>query len=393
MSDLAAVSGFPAAAAVFRENFATRGEIGASLSVWRQGREILNLAGGTTAKNGDQAWTADTPVPVWSATKGPAAFTLLLVLHEAGLTPDAPVRPFWPELTPALTFGELLSHQSGLCALDLKPAVTDHPAVIRALESQIPAWPPGNAHGYHPRTFGFLADECVRRLTGGQTLAEAWRHRVAIPLELDFWIDGPPDETVPLVARLYPGKVKPPDPAEADFFQAMADSTSLTRRSFASPAGFHAVADLNQPTAWRCGLAAFGGVGSARALAKFYNVLACGGLLENRRIFPAEVIAWAGARQVNGPDKVLLMPTSFSNGFMMDPVDAANRKIRNRFGPATGAFGHPGAGGSHAFADPSRGLSFAYVMNQMEQGVLPNPKSLLAVEAIIAAIDADPGGG
>ena len=48
------------------------------------------------------------------------------------------------------------------------------------------------------------------------------------------------------------------------------------------------------------------------------------------------------------------------------------------------AFGHPGAGGSHAFADPENKISFAYVMNQMEQSVLPNEKSLRLVDAMYA---------
>jgi CubicO group peptidase (beta-lactamase class C family) len=52
------------------------------------------------------------------------------------------------------------------------------------------------------------------------------------------------------------------------------------------------------------------------------------------------------------------------------------------FGTSPLAFGHPGAGGSHAFADPENGISFAYVMNQMEQSVLPNEKSLRLVDAI-----------
>ncbi|MFN2507614.1 MAG: hypothetical protein ABR589_02450 [Chthoniobacterales bacterium] len=46
------------------------------------------------------------------------------------------------------------------------------------------------------------------------------------------------------------------------------------------------------------------------------------------------------------------------------------------------AFGHPGAGGSHAYADPENGIGFAYVMNQMEQSLLPNDKSLRLVNAI-----------
>jgi CubicO group peptidase (beta-lactamase class C family) len=52
------------------------------------------------------------------------------------------------------------------------------------------------------------------------------------------------------------------------------------------------------------------------------------------------------------------------------------------FGRSTIAFGHPGAGGSHAFADPENKIAFAYVMNQMEQSVLPNEKSLRLVDVI-----------
>jgi CubicO group peptidase (beta-lactamase class C family) len=63
---------------------------------------------------------------------------------------------------------------------------------------------------------------------------------------------------------------------------------------------------------------------------------------------------------------------------MKDSADASRRL----FGPSTLAFGHPGAGGSHAFADPENNLAFAYVMNQMEQKLLPNDKSLRLVDAL-----------
>ena len=36
------------------------------------------------------------------------------------------------------------------------------------------------------------------------------------------------------------------------------------------------------------------------------------------------------------------------------------------YGPNAEAFGHDGAGGSYAFADPIAGISVAYVMNQMQ---------------------------
>ena len=87
-----------------------------------------------------------------------------------------------------------------------------------------------------------------------------------------------------------------------------------------------------------------------------------------------------------GDDRVLLMETAFSAGFMRDPMKDGH-KIRANFGRGAQAFGHPGAGGSHAFADPERGLSFAYVMNQMEPGVLPGPKSLNLIEALYAELN------
>lgn len=370
----------------FEENFTRCGEVGAALSVWKKGEEILHLHGGTLTKDSGPAWTPDTLVPVYSATKGPAALTLLMTLHDAGLSPDAPVRPLWPGLALPLTFGELLSHQAGLPALDHPPSVYDHAAVVAALEAQVPAWTPGTAHGYHPRTFGFLLDECVRRLTGGITLGEVWQQRFAGPLGLDFWIGGLPESRYSDVARLYPGRPKPPHPDEILFFAAMAEAGSLTRRAFQSPAGLHAVAEMNQPAAWQAGLPAFGGVGSARALGKFYALLANGGIQQGQEIIPETVMASLTTPWSHGRDLVLQLPTRFSAGFMMDPLAPDGRKLRSRFGPSPGAFGHPGAGGSHAFADPESGLSFAYVMNQMEPGVLPNEKSLGLLQAVLESV-------
>ena len=80
----------------------------------------------------------------------------------------------------------------------------------------------------------------------------------------------------------------------------------------------------------------------------------------------------------SGVDRVLQIPTAFSAGFMKDSPETSRRI----FGPSSLAFGHPGAGGSHAFADPENQSSFAYVMNQMEQSLLPNEKSLRLVDAI-----------
>ncbi len=72
------------------------------------------------------------------------------------------------------------------------------------------------------------------------------------------------------------------------------------------------------------------------------------------------------------------IPTAFSAGFMKDSVSAPRRI----FGTSADAFGHPGAGGSHAFADPENGIAFAYVMFQMEQSLLPNENSQRLIHAL-----------
>ena len=362
--------------AVFAENFAVRGEIGASLSVWVDGEEVVSLHRGARTRDEVETWHEDTLVPVWSATKGPAALTLLLLLHDAGLGLATPVQEIWPEMRARFTMGQMLSHQAGLAAMDEKPSIFDHDAVAAALARQDPQWEPGSGHGYHPRTFGFLLEECARRLTAGRGIGAVFAERLAGPLGAEFWI-GLPVAEHHRVARLYPGKARPAaSPDEAAFFAAFGAPESLTRRAFASPAGLNAVGDMNQPQAWTAALPAHGGVGSARGLGRLYAMLACGGVWQGRRLVPEAVMEQASTPLVSGPDKVLLMPTSFSAGFMMDPRGPDGRALTGRFGGGRRAFGHPGAGGSLAFADPDRGLAFAYVMNQMEQGVMPNAKAL-----------------
>jgi CubicO group peptidase (beta-lactamase class C family) len=135
---------------------------------------------------------------------------------------------------------------------------------------------------------------------------------------------------------------------------------------------------MNDPTIRAKPIVSFGGIGSANSLAKFYAMLANGGEFDGRTFFSAKTMSWMTTTLTDGIDRVFQMPTAFSAGFMKD----ATSSVRRTFGGSTSAFGHPGAGGSHAFADPENKISFAYVMNQMEQSVLPNEKSLRLVDAM-----------
>jgi len=361
----------------FERNFSERGELGASVSVWRDGRELLTLGEGWCEREKVRRWTQETLVPVYSATKGPAAATLLWVLADHGLGPDDWVERVWPGFpVSGATFGEMLSHQCGLAALDGSASVWNRDEVIAAIEAQEPNWRPGSGHGYHPRTWGFLLDEVVRQLTG-EALGDVWRRAIAAPLDLDFWIGLPPSE-YSRVARLYPGKADKSD-IDSDFYREFLTEGTLVRRAFSSPRGLQAVQEMNAAEPWAAGFAAFGGVGSATALGRFYQA-AIGALGDG--IFTPEVRGWMSVRQVNGDDQIMRTRTAFSAGMMMDPLGEDGIKQRRLFGGSNNAFGSPGAGGSHAFGDPQTGWSFAYVMNQMELSLLPARKSLEMVEAL-----------
>jgi len=364
---------------LFQENFEKFGELGAAVSVWQNGKPIIDLYGGFRDAHRESSWTSDTLVLVWSATKGIGSACVLHVLQQHNINLDRRVAEFWPAFSQGskerITLAQLLSHQAGLCALDQRVDVLDYDAVIRALEAQKPLWPPGTAHGYHARTFGFLLDELVRRIAG-KPLSEYWQENFARPLNLDFWI-GLPKKQNSRVATMYAARSgKPPEPKQ--FYADLVRPGTLARKTFTSPYGLNAISQMNSVEIRQQPIVSFGGIGTASALAKFYSMLANGGKADGQTFFSVETLGWMKTTLSDGVDRVFQMPTAFSAGFMKD----ARETTRRIFGPSRTSFGHPGAGGSHAFADPENKIAFAYVMNQMEQSLLPNEKSLRLVDAI-----------
>ncbi|MFZ9920874.1 MAG: serine hydrolase domain-containing protein [Terrimicrobiaceae bacterium] len=370
----------------FRRNFEEGREVGAAVCVFKDGEEVLSLQGGFRDATRSEPWEDSTLVLVWSATKAPASACALHAIHAAGLNLETMVAEFWPEFAQSgkelLTLGHVMTHRAGLFALDDPSAsLLDRESVVRAIERQCPQIQPNAGPAYAPRVFGFLLDEIVRRLAGGESLGARWRRVFAEPLGLDFWIGLPEIEHHRVATMLAP---KPGPPAKADelFIKAFADPNSPTRRAFASPAGLAAASAMNAPQVRSASLPAMGGIGSARALAKFFAMLANGGTWQGREFLAPEILAWIAAPAAQGFDPVLQREMAFSAGFTRDPIDADGRKIRSMLGPSTSAFGHAGAGGSLAFADPSRRLGFAYVMNQMELGVLPHERCQSLVRAL-----------
>ncbi|MFE1288569.1 serine hydrolase domain-containing protein [Streptomyces sp. NPDC058751] len=377
--------GFEPVREAFAANFATLGDRGAAVTVYRDGRKVVDLWGGTRDVDGTEPWERDTAQIVRSATKGVAAAVLLILAQRGQLDPDAPVAAYWPEYKAhgkeRTRVRHLLAHRAGVPAVDrpLTPAeAADPDLTAAAMAAQTPAWEPGAEHGYHAQTYGWLTGELVRRVTG-RTIGRWIAEELARPLDLDLWV-GLPAEAAGRAGRVAqteapaaPGGLRTrPKRAVSD---AYADPGSLTRRAFAA---ITPMPDENDPAYRAAVLPASNGVATADGLARFYAALI--GEVDGVRLFTPETLSAARTEQSAGPDRVLVVNTRFGLGYMLH--GGASPLL------SPGSFGHPGRGGALGFADPESGIAFGYVTNGFRKSVTADPRAQALVRAVRASVTA-----
>jgi CubicO group peptidase (beta-lactamase class C family) len=367
----------PAFAAVreaFEQNFRERGEVGAACCLYVSGRAVVELWGGVADSTDGRPWTADTIALVFSATKGATAICVNQLVERGLLDLDAPIGTFWPEFAASgkesVTTRMVLSHRAGVAAIDgtltLDEVLAGAP-VVAAIAATAPQWPPGTAHGYHMRSFGWILGEVVRRVTG-RRLGRYFAEEIAGPLGLDFWI-GLPDELVSRCCRL---KFPPPG-------LTFPNVTPLTVRISTGPSGLFGYNDMwNRPEILRAEMPSSNGVGSAAALARMYAATI--GEIDGVRLLKAATVRAATVEQSNGPDLSIPIETRFGLGFALPPMLSTN------CGPAS--FGHPGAGGSLGFADPEASLAFGYVTNDLRFDPTGDPRVTALLEAVYDCLGA-----
>jgi len=266
----------------------------------------------------------------------------------------------------------LFSHRAGLAAIDRPLTLADVLAwdpVADALAAQRPLWEPNSTHGYHVGTYGWLAGEVIKRVSGltpGRFVAE----RIARPLKLDLHI-GLPRELNSRVADMVPA----PPPTQPDPFMAkLLDPTTLMHKAFANP--LLAPSVYNDPDFRAAEVPAANGITTARSLSRLYA--ACIGEVDGVRLLEPESLAQAVQTQSQGEDLVLGYETHYGIGFQL-PFP-----FRPMAGP--GCFGHYGMGGSVGFAHPERGLAFGYVMNQMLPSGRVDPRTEALIDALLACL-------
>jgi CubicO group peptidase (beta-lactamase class C family) len=324
------------------------------------GRLVVDLAGGPDI-------TRDSIQGVFSATKGVSGVCIALLLDHGALDLDAPVSRYWPEFSQggkeAMTVRTALSHQAGLVGvepqLDLD-RMLDHEYLAARLAAQVPHWRPGAAHGYHALTIGTILDELVRRIDG-RPVAEFFEQEIAEPRGVDFFVATPQAQE----ARVR--EVLPALPSTGtDPLSSAPDSlTGLAFNAAAQSGSDRLLPNIRAVRA--AGVAAVGGTGSARGLARLYA--ACISEVDGQpRLLSEQTVAAMSQIQTTGPDLVLGIPTRFAVVFQKPDE-------RLRIGSHQ-AFGHDGAGGVIGVADPWHGLAYGYVPRRMTVPGGADPRGL-----------------
>jgi len=138
---------------------------------------------------------------------------------------------------------------------------------------------------------------------------------------------------------------------------------------------------FNQPAVREVGVPGGGGISTAADIALYYQAV-----LHNRdKLWDPKVIEAGVEPIVDLPDPLRGMPAHRSRGLQVagDPPDAQLRAFGHGVSPRT--YGHDGAGGQIAWADPVSGLSFCYLTNGLDQHMIRQARRTIALSSRAAA--------
>lgn len=342
-------------------------QLGSQVCAYRYGEKIVDVCAGDMGPRDSRPVAGDTLFSSFSTTKGVAATALHILADRGIIEYEQPVAKYWPGFAKngkeKVTVAQAMSHQAGLHAMPADPAacreLLNWENGLAYIENGTPAWEPGTATGYHAVTYAWIVGGIVQ-YASGRHIQEVLAGDIAGPLGCgEEMFIGIPDGVEPRLASLLTaeeqaateGESRRPQmqiPPDHDFFKAMPPTMGW---------------NFNDMEVRKACVPSANGHFTARALARMYGALANGGVVDGVRLLSPERIRLMSTVQVDAPDRVIMMPIAKSIGFFN------GGKVMGQHGatgPRRTAFGHPGAGGSIAFADPEVGLSIAVTINKMQ---------------------------
>lgn len=354
----------------------------AQVAIARHGRIAAMRTWGSAIQGGrEQPATDATLYPVFSCTKAIVAAAVWILIGERILDPVERVAEIIDEFRingkHAVTVEQLLLHTCGFPRAPMPPLEwPDRRKRLDRLASWRLEWPPGSRFVYHPTSSFWVIAEILERRSGGDFRAFV-RDRIAAPLGLEDLNIGLARSKHSRVADLV--LVGEPPGAEELKRMGLPDVSQ-------SAAPEQALLGINQPELREIGIPGGGGLMTAGDLALFYQSLL--GHLDGSRdlgIWRRDTLEEVLRVRSNAlADPMLRIRVNRALGVVVAGDDGYGIYRGFGAGNSATAFGHGGAGGQVAWADPASGISFAYCTNGIDRNFIRHGRRGVALSSLAA---------
>jgi CubicO group peptidase (beta-lactamase class C family) len=323
--------------------------------------------------------TDSTRFIVFSCTKAFVAGVMWQLIGEGRIALTDRVVDHFPEFgengKASITVEQVMCHTAGFPRAPLgPPRWSDRAQRVAAMAGWRLNWEPGSRFEYHPTSAHWVLGELIERLDG-RPYGDAIDARISRPLGLDgFRLGVPADQQGDIADAVDVGSFPTADELEATFGFRTYELGDVTPE---------ALMELNTTEARAVGVPGGGGVGRAADLARYYQ-----GLLHNTGgLWDAEVLEDGTANVRNMfPDPVLGYPASRTAGIVVANDDGKAYMRGMGHTVSARAFGHNGAGGQIAWADPGTGLSFCYLTDGLDRHIIRESRRVSGIASRAALL-------
>ncbi len=353
----------------------------AQIAIARNGKVAAMRTVGHAVQGGaDQPATNDTLYAVFSCTKGIMSAASWILIGEGKLDIRERAADIVPEFASngkdAITVEQILLHVAGFPnAPYAQSEWNDRARRLERFASWRLEFPIGDRYFYHPTSGFWVIAEIIERRTG-MDFRDFVRTRIAAPLGLNEMYLGLPRELNSRVADL----VWVGDPLSPDELRKMGMPVIPENE-----VNEKLLLGFNNPEVRAAGVPGGGGIMTAAELALFYQ-----GLLHNRardgsQIWKPEVLSEA-IRPRSGDYFDPFMRHKVNRGLGVVIAGGDGKANYRGFGKTNSpdAFGHGGAGGQIAWADPATGISLGYCTNGYDRNDVRQGRRGVAISSLAA---------
>ena len=348
--------------------------------------ELLPAAQIALAKDGELVFQAsygsakdDSLTCIFSATKAITSAAAWLLMQEGKLSESEIVADIIPEFAAnekdQITVEQLFTHTAGFPSAPFAPLDwDDKEARLGRFTRWRLNWEPGSKFEYHASSSMYVIAELIERRSG-MGYREFVRNRVLRPLGLkNLFVGLPASENARALPCEHVGDALTPE----DYKKLGVPVPPVTEVTE------EAILAFNRPDVRAVGVPGGGGFATAGDLALFHQALLHGGLPGSEELWPESTRT--NVRRIRSgdfTDMLFKKPANRALGLIISGDDS--RSFRG-FGKSNSpdAFGHNGAGGQLAWADPATGLSLGYVTPGHDRNNIRQGSRGVAISSIAA---------